>query len=299
MGSTSIAQEEWTTAVGTSAYAQNTGAIALGAGAYAVGQQSIAIGHGNRENDDTTKTRGQNAIAIGTSAEADEFNSVAIGAGAKATLPNQIVLGTSSSTVYIPGNLVVGGELFILGPTAKADGEMHLPLYIHNSSSMDGTTRRIAERSGSDGIFLKPVSSGSYVTPSLSDRRLKNVGDKYTAGLAELKKLDFFHYTFKDDKDKTPRVGVIAQDLEKVFPDAVTKGEDGYLRIRWEDMFYAVMNAVKELDNRITEIVQNITDINTKLEEQIKVNEEQAKVIEAQAKTIEDLAKRIEKLEKE
>ena len=52
--------------------------------------------------------------------------------------------------------------------------------------------------------------------------------------IQELKKLDFYHYTFKKDEAKTPMVGVMVQDLQKVFPDAVTKGDDGYLRIRLE-----------------------------------------------------------------
>ena len=55
----------------------------------------------------------------------------------------------------------------------------------------------------------------------------------------------------KKDPDKTPRVGVMAQDLQKIFPNAVFKGDDGFLRIRMEDMFYAVVNAVKELDSKI------------------------------------------------
>jgi hypothetical protein len=68
--------------------------------------------------------------------------------------------------------------------------------------------------------------------------------------LEKIKQLKVFNYTFKDDKKKTPRVGVIAQDLQKIFPDAVTKDEKGYLLIRMEDMFYALVNAVRELANR-------------------------------------------------
>ena len=84
-----------------------------------------------------------------------------------------------------------------------------------------------------------------------SDRRLKNVGKAFTGGLEEIKKLEVFNFTFKKDPDKTPRVGVMAQDLQKIFPNAVFKGDDGFLRIRMEDMFYAVVNAVKELDSKI------------------------------------------------
>ena len=74
----------------------------------------------------------------------------------------------------------------------------------------------------------------------------------------EIKKLELFNYTFKKDKDKTPRVGVMAQDLQKIFPDAVVTGDDGFLRIRMEDMFYAVVNAVKELDVKLTALTEQV-----------------------------------------
>ncbi len=109
--------------------------------------------------------------------------------------------------------------------------------------------------------------------PGFSDRRLKNVGKEFAAGLAELKKLDLYHYTYKEDEYKTPHVGVMAQDLQKIFPDAVRKGEDGFLRIRMEDMFYAVINAVKELDSRVS-------------------------LLEQQQKRIDELEKRLADLEK-
>ena len=93
--------------------------------------------------------------------------------------------------------------------------------------------------------------------------------------------------------------------MQKVFPDAVTKDEEGYLSIRYEDMFYAVINAIKELDKKITKIVQNITDINSILQNQNKTIAEQQKTIEelrsklqAQSQVQDELVKRIEKLER-
>ena len=120
---------------------------------------------------------------------------------------------------------------------------------------------------------------------------MKNVGEVYKGGLAELKKLELFHYTYKEDKEKVPHVGVIAQDLQKVFPDAVIKGEDGFLRIRIEDMFYAVINAVKELDSKITALSEQIKsnlDLTAKLQQKVF----------AQEKQIAELEKRVAKLEK-
>ena len=108
-----------------------------------------------------------------------------------------------------------------------------------------------------------------------SDRRLKYVGKENTSGLEKIKQLKVFNYTFKKDEKKTPHVGVIAQDLQKVFPDAVKKGVEGFLTIRFEDMFFAMINAIKELDSRITalekenqelkEILKQVQNDNRKL----------------------------------
>jgi len=127
----------------------------------------------------------------------------------------------------------------------------------------------------------------------LSDRRVKNVGKAFVGGLAELKKLDLFHYTYKKDESKTPHVGVMAQDLQKVFPNAVTKGEDGFLRIRMEDMFYALVNAVKELANMIDGLKQQ--EILT-LQKDVSTLKKENKQLQ---KTVADLERRLAKLEKQ
>ena len=127
---------------------------------------------------------------------------------------------------------------------------------------------------------------------TLSDKRLKDIGEPFKAGLEEIKKLEVYDFIFKKDKKKWPRVGVIAQELQKVFPNAVKEGDDGYLTIRKEDMFYAMVNAVKELSSKL-ENIRNKDII--ALEEQIKTLDSQNSQIEKQNKK---LKKHIEKLEK-
>ena len=123
---------------------------------------------------------------------------------------------------------------------------------------------------------------------------MKNVGEEITTGLEKIKELKIYNYTFKDDTEKTPRVGVIAQDLQKVFPNAVTKGEDGFLRIRWEDMFYSMVNAIKELDAKFEALVVKVQKA-IDLEEEVKALRAENKELKKQ---FSDLEKRIEKLEK-
>ena len=91
-----------------------------------------------------------------------------------------------------------------------------------------------------------------------SDIRLKNVGDKFTAGLDEIKKLNIYNFTYKNDEDKIQQVGVMAQDLKRIFPKAVAKGSDGYYSIRWDEMLYAAVNAIKTLNAKIDNLAKKI-----------------------------------------
>ena len=51
-----------------------------------------------------------------------------------------------------------------------------------------------------------------------------------------------------------------------MFPNAVKKGADGFLTIRMEDMFYAVINAIKELDSRVTALEKENKELKTRLD---------------------------------
>lgn len=141
--------------------------------------------------------------------------------------------------------------------------------------------------------------------PASSDKRLKNIKGENKAGLEEVRKLNIFDFTFKKDDKKTPRVGVIAQDLRKIFPNAVVEGEDGYLQIRHEDMFYAVINAIKQLDKVIEALIAEVKVDLAKIlkhDEDIAKLQKQNKEIVKQNKELrnknEELEKRIDKLEK-
>ena len=253
LGYSSNASGSWALAAGYSSSATGFGSTALGYGSSATNSDATAVG-------ESTTASGMYSSAVGYKAEASHSFSTAIGYRAKTTTREQIVLGTSSTTVYIPGNLVVGKYTYLgadINPSPTEGSALFLKFKVNPGSEMS----QIYEEGGkANGLYRKGNHSVSY-----SDRRLKNVGEVFSGGLDKIKQLKVYNYTFKDDKSKTPRVGVIAQDLQKVFPNAVTKGEDGFLRIRWEDMFYALINAVKELDLRITaentELKKRVTEL--------------------------------------
>ena len=68
-------------------------------------------------------------------------------------------------------------------------------------------------------------------------------------------------YTF-DWNDKTERegsdVGVIAQDVQKVFPNIVKEREDGYLAVDYIKLIPVLIEEVKRLNSEITELKEKI-----------------------------------------
>ena len=68
--------------------------------------------------------------------------------------------------------------------------------------------------------------------------------------------------------------------MQKIFPNAVKKGADGFLTIRMEDMFYAVINAIKELDAKVSAQEKRINE----LESIVKQQDARLKTLEAKIK---------------
>lgn len=94
-----------------------------------------------------------------------------------------------------------------------------------------------------------------------SDIRLKENISENNDGLELVSKLMPYNYVFKDDKNQASQVGVIAQDLEKVFKNSVKLAHDGYLHIRWDEMFYAAINSIKQLSIKVDKIAEDLSNI--------------------------------------
>lgn len=190
----------------------------------------------------------------------------------------------ANTTTIVNGNLIVRGRpYFTSGNTLY---HFHDVNYISGSSTNSPNLRAYGGGSGyaTNSTYYASCSSIPYDYTgtsmknkcfdfeSTSDRRLKNIGSRSTDGLDKILQLKVYNYNFKNDPDKKPHVGVMAQDLEKVFPNSVFQGTDGFLRIRWDEMFYATINAIKELDKKIVAIAKRITNVETKISELEKEN---------------------------
>lgn len=60
------------------------------------------------------------------------------------------------------------------------------------------------------------------------------------------------------DAQRQPGMGVIAQDVEKVFPELVSTHEDGYKQVEYSGLIGPLIEAVKELDERMRALERRV-----------------------------------------
>jgi hypothetical protein len=83
------------------------------------------------------------------------------------------------------------------------------------------------------------------VVMTTSDRRLKNSIEKIDGALAKIEKLTGVSYYYNNNIHK--HVGLIAQDVQDIIPEAVYEDEAGYLNIAYGNLLGLVVEAIKEL----------------------------------------------------
>ena len=81
-----------------------------------------------------------------------------------------------------------------------------------------------------------------------SDIALKENIQPLSNTLEKIKQITGYRYNFKDSE--TNSVGVIAQDVEKVFPELV-HGEEGTKKLQYSGLVGALIEAVKELSDKV------------------------------------------------
>ena len=288
----STAGEATTTASGEKAIAIGDGAVATGSATVAIGNYAEAKGNNNIAIGNYAEAKGNNNIAIGNHAcknmtgsnkicigsfagsnadehQTDNVERIYIGGESKLNKGSAVLevhndsskRGQFSNTaVVIHGNLVVNGLIF----SSNSRNGSHFEYQSRGDDN--GHTGHVIHFVDNNDTIKNYYRNGTVEERKISDYRLKYVGKEFTSGLDKIRALKVFNYTFKKDKTKEPHVGVMAQDLQKVFPDAVKKGADGFLTIRMEDMFYAVINAVKELDSRVTALEKENAELKVRLE---------------------------------
>lgn len=174
-----------------------------------------------------------------------------VGIGTATPTESKLVIDPSAS--FAAGN----GLTIRSGATTNEGGELELNDFGNgNSWAIDNYNTSLRFYRSSTEYFrfnttnAYKIGGGSWA--SLSDRRLKDVKSEYRSGLEKVIALQPVVFRYKKDNPRQQPadqdfIGYIAQDVQPVFPEAVTKSADGYLALDPWAISVATVNAIKEL----------------------------------------------------
>lgn len=240
----------------------SNGAVSTGGG-NAIGDESAAFGPGV-----TAKAYG--AVAVGAYNNVQD-NSVATYAGAKSSdrifqigngMGNQSL--SSALTVLRNGNIGIGNDALFPTYLLEVGGR---PRILHTNATagihfdnsqhvVDGfvgmkTDDQVGLYLGNSWKFWVDNGGTGYINNAVvqtSDRRLKRDFAPLSASLERLTKLNGYHYHWKDkERDQSLQTGLIAQDVEALFPELVKTDEKGFKSLNYTGLIPHLIESVKEL----------------------------------------------------
>lgn len=123
---------------------------------------------------------------------------------------------------------------------------------------VNGNARFRSVGSGSYNAPLNITSDGTLTTAT-SDRSMKKAISRLKGVLGKVTKLRGVNFKWKNDQDDASRIGLVAQEVEKVFPELVfINPTDGYKGIRFGELTAVLIEAIKEQQSRITSLEKKL-----------------------------------------
>ena len=102
----------------------------------------------------------------------------------------------------------------------------------------------------------------------LSDSRLKTNIRPIGSTLKSVLQIKGYTYNWIDEKrDQTLQFGVLAQELQKIYPELVTKDEKGILSVNYIGLIPVMLESIKELKSELDQYKNLTREMSKQLKE--------------------------------
>jgi hypothetical protein len=239
-------QEEGITNSGTPYYKNEASggySVVIGSRNKSEGFKSVSIGGDNLSSGTSSTAIGENniatgdhSIAMGLFSESPALNGFAFGNNAYADGFNTVAVG-SANTIdenAVSGEWNVNNRAFVVG-----------------NGYYDPNTGAVTRSDALTVLFDGTTTIAGDLTIN-SDARLKANIISLGSTLAKILQIDGKTYTMKKDENKKQKIGVLAQDVQKVFPELVSEF-NGIKSVNYQGLVPVLINALKEQDGKIKE----------------------------------------------
>ena len=230
MGANTTASYFYSTAMGYNTTASGISSTSMGYESIASADYSTATGR-------ATTASGANSTSMGHSTTASGSNSTAMGRETTASDYASLVIGQFNSS----GSSATSATSFNTSNTAFVIG-----------NGTDSSNKSDAFKV----MFNGDTTVGGDITIS-SDARLKSNIVSLGSTLSKLLLIDGKSY----EKDGKQRIGVLAQEIQEVFPELVIEDGNEMLAVNYQGLVPVLINALKEQDKIIKSQEERLTNI--------------------------------------
>lgn len=174
------------------------------------------------------------------------------------------MVGTSTSLVGTGGSIQAVGSstnrgYLSMGRTTAATSGVCGSLIAWNATNMVSSFDFSASGAVNSGLIQAYtfsagsavqgpyVSTGGTSWTTASDENLKDIIEPIENGVEKLSLLRSVIGKLKTDSDDVRRVFLIAQDVQKVLPEAICTDTNGYLGLNYQDLIPVLVKAIQEL----------------------------------------------------
>ena len=238
MGLETLASGVTSTAMGYQTSAINTASNAIGNNTTASGETSVAMGF-------ETEVTYSASIAMEYQTSSTEGASTEI--GFKTAANGKASTAISKNTIASDFGSLVVGQYNLSGSTVTNSATQPNPantaFVIGNSSASNAKSDAFKVKFNGDTTIGNDLTVNGDIVVS-SDARLKAFIVSLGATLTKLLLIDGKSYTMK--KDGKQKIGVLAQDIQKVFPELVTIDDKDMLALNYQGLVSVLVNTLKE-----------------------------------------------------
>ena len=237
MGYDTTASAEASTAMGYSTTASAESSTAMGRGTTASGTRSTAMG-------EITTASGDSSTAMGGGTVASGSYSTAIGIYTTASDYASTVIGQHNSSGYSVTN------------SANSFNTSNTAFVIGNGTSPINKSDAFKVMFNGDTTISNDLTVSGDVVIS-SDARLKSNIVSLGSTLSKLLLIDGKSY----EKNGKQRIGVLAQEIQEVFPELVTEDGNEMLAVNYQGLVPVLINALKEQQSEIETYRDEVSEL--------------------------------------
>jgi hypothetical protein len=176
------------------------------------------------------------------------------------------ITGSSLSGNILSTNGVISGSSQVNADTiTNFDSNVKTKLDldgVHSGSNQIVQFSKVGIGTGSDATYELKVdgdigATGDIVAYISSDRRLKENITRISEPIHKINQLSGYSFEWNEEKQNIYNgkdYGVVAQEVQEIFPELVTERESGYLGVKYDRLVSVLIEAVKELSNEVNEL---------------------------------------------